>query len=232
MNRIRQIRTEAKLTQEELANKMGTTKQYISELEKGARDIKRIRDDTMQRLCKALGCTPNDLIVATTFDYDEQGRLIVDKIYTDPRYNGYTVNISGETFLLNFGDSHAIDKNTATGELLKPIKTAFTKKSEEAGQHLYVFLNCVPRDGFDVKVGRAITPEELEKVKEKYKLTDKNISDKFVTNIGAIYGKKHMKTFTVVQAEVFDDIKLESELQAKGIEAHAVSLNRVNIRIK
>ena len=242
MNRIKQIRTEAKLTQEELANKMGTTKQYISELEKGARDIKRIRDDTMQRLCKALECTPEDIIIPTTFEYDNEGRLIVEKIYTDLRCNGYLFNISGEPFILNFGESHKIDKKTATGDLLKPAhpsKFTLTEKSDvdEIGQWLYVFLNCVPRDGFDVNVGRAITPKEFEELKEKYGLTEEKISNEFVMTIGAIYGKQYMKTITVIQIEVSslaksNPIEIESDLKAKGIEADNVNADRVNIRVK
>lgn len=230
MNKLKELRTEAGLTQAELAERMGTSKQYISQLETGLRDIKQIRTDTMMRLCDVLGCTPENLIVNTTFAYDDEGRLIVDKIFTDPSYpNGYIVSIDGEYFALNFG----ITSDKPTGDLLKPIKKAPTERADEIAQHHYVLLMCVPKDGFNVNVGRAITDQEFKDFKDKYNLTESDISGEFVDVIGGIYGDKYKKSFTVVQAEIkFKAIAAESELRAKGIQAYSGAPDRLNIRIK
>lgn len=230
MNKLRELRTEAGLTQAELAERMGTSKQYISQLETGLRDIKQIRTDTMMRLCDVLGCTPDTLIVNTTFSYDDEGRLIVDKIFTDPSYsNCYIVSIDGEFFTLSFG----ITSDKPTGDFLKPIKKAPTEKADEIAQHHYVLLKCVPKDGFDVKVGRAITDQEFKDLKDKYGLTERDISGEFVDVIGGIYGDKYKKSFTVVQVEIkFKAIAAESELRAKGIQAYSGAPDRLNIRIK
>lgn len=230
MNKLKELRTEAGLTQAELAERMGTSKQYISQLETGLRDIKQIRTDTMMRLCDVLGCTPENLIVNTTFAYDDEGRLIVDKIFTDPSYpSGYIVSIDGEYFALNFG----ITSDKPTGDLLKPIKKAPTERAGEIAQHHYVLLKCVPKDGFDVKVGRAITDQEFKDLKDKYGLTERDISGEFVDVIGGIYGDKYKKSFTVVQVKIkFKAIAAESELRAKGIQAYSGAPDRLNIRIK
>lgn len=236
MNKLKELRTEAGLTQAELAERMGTSKQYISQLETGLRDIKQIRTDTMMRLCDVLRCTPEDLIVNTTFNYDDEGRLIVDKIFTDPSYaSGYIVSIDGEYFALNSGALYTIGvtSDKPTGDLLKPIKKAPTEKADEIAQHHYVLLNCVPKDGFDLGIGRAITAQEFKAFKDKYNLTESDISDEFVVVKGSFYGKKYEKSFTVVQVKIaLNAIPAETELQTKGIEAYSGAPERVNIRIK
>ena len=59
MNRIREIREAAGLTQEELAEMVGTTATHIWRLEQGRT---KLTADWMTRLAEALGCSPADLI--------------------------------------------------------------------------------------------------------------------------------------------------------------------------
>jgi transcriptional regulator with XRE-family HTH domain len=59
MNRIREIREAAGLTQEQLADKVGTTGNHIWRLESGR---SRLSQGWMTRLAEALACSPADLI--------------------------------------------------------------------------------------------------------------------------------------------------------------------------
>lgn len=59
MNRIKEIREAAGLTQEELAEKVGTTGNHIWRLESGGT---KLTHEWMTRLAEALACTPADLI--------------------------------------------------------------------------------------------------------------------------------------------------------------------------
>ncbi|WP_290770693.1 helix-turn-helix transcriptional regulator [Anaerofustis sp.] len=234
-NRLKQIRTEAKLTQTELAKEMGTTKQYISELEVGTRNINNIRFDTMQRLCGALHCTPSDIIIPMLFEYNKQGQLVVDKIYSNSHYQGYIFNISKKFYLLSFWDSHNINSKTLTGDLLNPVKITSKINFEEISQWLYVCLNCIPRVGFNVEIGRAITAKELDIIKKKYALTDNDISNVFVDNKGAFYGAKYMKIFNAVQirfSKPITVIAVIKELSEKGIEIEQIDTETINIRVE
>ena len=57
-NNIRQLRKKAGLTQEQLAEKIGTTAQNISQYE---RNIRNPKIETVFRIAKALGCNIADL---------------------------------------------------------------------------------------------------------------------------------------------------------------------------
>lgn len=61
-NRIRHLREERALTQEQLAEKTGTTNQQIGRLENRER---RLTWDWMQRIAAALECHPMDLVEET-----------------------------------------------------------------------------------------------------------------------------------------------------------------------
>ncbi len=58
-NRIRQIRIEKKMSQEELATKAKTTRPHISKIEGG---ILSLQIDTLQRVADALGVQIKELI--------------------------------------------------------------------------------------------------------------------------------------------------------------------------
>jgi transcriptional regulator with XRE-family HTH domain len=61
MNRIKELREAACLTQEQLADRIGTDKTMVSRLENGAR---KLTQDWMIAISTALRCSPADLIVA------------------------------------------------------------------------------------------------------------------------------------------------------------------------
>lgn len=58
MSRLREIRIERRMTQQELANACGVSQPYIVDLERGARGAK---PETMERIALALGVDVSDL---------------------------------------------------------------------------------------------------------------------------------------------------------------------------
>lgn len=56
---LRQWRQYRKLTLEQLAEKVGTSKSYVSEIERG---VVRYNQDTLESLAAALNCSPADLL--------------------------------------------------------------------------------------------------------------------------------------------------------------------------
>lgn len=58
-NRIKELRESAGLTQQQLAARAGTSQPQIDRLEKSSR---RLTQDWMNRLSRALGCEPQDLL--------------------------------------------------------------------------------------------------------------------------------------------------------------------------
>lgn len=232
-NNLKKLRTKAMLTQEDLASMVGTSRLYISQLETGVRDIKKLNQSTLQAICSVLECTTDQLTASTEFEYDEDNRLIVDKLYWDPKLqNRYIAKIGDEYFVLPRTTVTTRNKKITD---LRPIKS-ISATAEEQFNYVYVMYNCVPRDGFNVDIGRAITQDELLELKKKYNISDDNISSEFIDKKGGIYGRKYMKTYTAIQICTSDftnnPIDLEVELVKKGIEAFAVNADRVNIRVK
>lgn len=232
-NNLREVRTRIGMTQEQLAESIGTSKAYISQLENGTRNIDMIRQSTMSKLCAALNCKPEDLIVPTEFMYDEDGKLIVDSAWHDPHFpTGYVLLIDGEAFLLPMGRNY--NNGAAAVKVMRPLrfysKDHHTKKIKD---YEYPFIPCVPRNGFDVQVGRAITGEELSNIREEYNITDDDISGTFEDVKGKIYGK-YAKVYTCVQVKVDNTkaIPLEEQLTKMGIEAGNIAPGRVNIRVE
>jgi transcriptional regulator with XRE-family HTH domain len=60
--RIKLARLQAGLTQQELADMADLPQGHISKLERDKLNTKRIRVDTLRRLCDVLHVTPNDLM--------------------------------------------------------------------------------------------------------------------------------------------------------------------------
>lgn len=233
-NNLKEIRIQVGLTQEQLADAMGTSKTYISQLENGTRNIDTIRQSTMQKLCGALNCNPEDLIVPIEFKYDEDGKLIIDSAWHDPHFpTGYVLLIEGDAFLLPIGRNYNSGEDAV--KIMRPLKfyTKDDKHTSKVRNYEYPFIPCVPRNGFDIKLGRAITSEELSGIREEYHITDDDISGEFEDVKGAIYGK-YAKTYTCVQVRVdaARAIELESKLVNMGIEAGNIAPGRVNIRVE
>lgn len=227
-NNLKPIREQANISQTQLANIIGTSKSYISQLENGQRNINNIRADTMQRICNALNCTINDLTKDIELEYDEEGKLIVDKLYDDPRFpNKVVASINGNLYTVDTNITHSYK------ERLMPLRhDTIAEDVKEVPMYLYAVLKITRRKGYDIKLKRAITQEEFDNLKQKYNLTADDISDEFIDTRGGNYGKKYIKEFTVVQIKVNNEVKVEEELLKMGIDASAICSGRVNIRVK
>lgn len=231
-NNLKEIRTQAGLTQEQLAEAIGTSNSYISQLENGVRNIDTIRQSTMSKLCAALNCSPEDLIIPTNFEYDEEGKLIISSAWHDPQFpRGYVLFINKNAFLLPMGRNY--DSGEDAVKALRPLK--YYSKNEQMTKlkdYEYPFIPCVPENGFNVKLGRAITDEELSHICKEYHITDDDISGIFTNTKGELYGK-YAKVYTCVQVRVDIPlgISLERQLVELGIEAANIAPGRVNIRV-
>lgn len=75
MNRIRAMRNARNMTQEELAEKVNTTKQQIWRLENGQRQLTQ---EWLVRLSKALNCSIVDLLVKRD-DEDEEFAFLTEE---------------------------------------------------------------------------------------------------------------------------------------------------------
>lgn len=75
MNRIKELRERAGVSQEALAEQANTSSQQISRLEKGTR---RLTDEWMRRLAGPLGCLPHELM-AEAVEAPFIGETIKDK---------------------------------------------------------------------------------------------------------------------------------------------------------
>jgi len=162
------------------------------------------------------------------FEY-KNDLLIVDELIYDPAYpTDVVIRIDGEYYMINTAEA-----------INRPIKNIRPYKKPVCnnwyrGTHDWQFLfnGLIPRDGFKVNIGRAITAEELREIVEKYGLTDAEISKEFDDMIGGIYGEEYAKTIKSIQVKVpgSEAIPLEEALKKKGIQADNVAPGRVNIR--
>lgn len=234
-NNLKNVRQKAGLTQEQLANAIGSSKSYISQLECGARDIDGIRQSTMSKICAILNCDPNDLYISVDFEYDEDGKLIVDGAWNVPSLREATlIDIKGSKFLLRqYPTGNFTGKDVA--QKLEPWKNKnIPGFSNPVSDFVYPLMGCVPRNGFNIKLGRAITKEEFLEFCQKYGIGKDDISNVFVGQKGGFYGEKHKKTFLCVQVRLnssFNPVKVESELKSKSIEASNVEEGIINIRV-
>lgn len=231
MGNLKNLRKERGLTQEQLGEMTMTSKQYISNLETGVRDIEGIKVDTLNRLCAALNCTQAELLATPELEYDSDGNLIVDKLLWDERVSNKLIVMIGDKFYLI---SYNFSSEKRTADELTPIKNRSYKKAREMMQSDYAIRKLVPRGGYVIEIGRAITLEEFDEIKKRYSLGEDDISNEFVDVVGRIYGKNYHKEYTSVQIRVdsMEALNLESELREKGIEASNIASGRVNIRVK
>lgn len=79
-NRIRSIREERGMTQEQLSLASGLSIKHISAMERG---IKNSRISTILSVSEALGVTPNDLLLEASLDSDVES-IIRNKLSTIP----------------------------------------------------------------------------------------------------------------------------------------------------
>lgn len=160
------------------------------------------------------------------------GKLIVDELIIDPSLpNHIVVRIGADFYMLS---------NNRTGKVEEKDLRSYKKKVDKSwyrptGNHHFWIHGLIPRGGYLVEVGRAITEREFSEVVEKYGLTEDDISDEFTDTRGGLYGAGAEKTFTAKQIRVSsagEAMSLESELRDKGIQAASGSPGRVNIRVE
>jgi len=162
------------------------------------------------------------------FEY-ENDLLVVDELYHDPRYpNNPVVRIGENYYLLPSAPTKPIPENSLRKFKTKPAVTA----QKASHSYEYLMYHTIPRNGFEVTVGREATPEEIEEIIREHGLTEDDISQEFDDEKGTIYGDKYKKKYKSVQVRVPNDeaIPLEQKLRDKGIEASNGSPGRVNIR--
>lgn len=226
MNKLKALRQAAGMTQEELAKRAGTSKAYISDLERCVRRFERIRVDTAQRICAVLGVAPDEIYNTAEPELEyEDGKLIVDGWYYDPRF-GFVAEIHGSLFLADVREPGAVK--------LKPMHCGLAETATEPPEYNMFFNGIIPRDGYHVSIGRAATDAEIKSICDRYEIGEDDISGEFVDVAGAAYGDKYKKTYTSIQVMVVggNAIKLEMELISNGIQAGNVAPGRVNIRVK
>lgn len=70
--RVRELRENKGLTVEQLADRVGISKGYLSEIERG---VKVVNSRRLDQLATALGCQPNDLLADQTLSAAIQAHL-------------------------------------------------------------------------------------------------------------------------------------------------------------
>ena len=231
MNNVKELRTRASMTQQKLATLLSVSRQYVSAIESGAEKLSPV---TIAKLQSIFNCTEEEIVKQAEFEYNEEGRFIVDKIWDDPRFpNAVVVQIENSYFVLPSYCGY--NNNIPTDKQLTPMPTKLSSNATELNQRYYVlFYNCTKRNGFDVQIGRAITDDELEELKRKLNLSEDDISEEFIDVKGKLFGKWG-KQYTAIQIKIpagTNPITIETELTEKGIQAFNGCEGRINIRVK
>lgn len=159
----------------------------------------------------------------------ENGLLVVDELYYDPRYpNNPVVRINENYYMLPSTTTKPIPANSLREFKTKPAVTA----RKATYSYEYLIYHTIPRNGFEVAVGRAATPEEVEEIMQEYGLAEEDITQEFDDEKGAIYGDKYKKAYKSIQIKVpvTEAIALEQKLRDRGIEANNGSPGRINIK--
>lgn len=156
---------------------------------------------------------------------------MVDGAYRVMGYSGdIVVKIDDEFYLLPA-------LNRTSNDLTKfkklPKTIVENKELHELLDFEYVTKELEKKSGYEIKVGRAITDEEFDELKQKFNLTEDDISEPFKLKKGAIFGEKYEIKYTCLQIQLDnkDAIEMEQKLKEKGIEAANIAADRLNIRI-
>lgn len=158
-------------------------------------------------------------------------KLTVDKAWRlKAKPNHFLIEIEGKYYLL------PISKTTLDNAIEPERQWAegMVKSSEELNDVDYWLYGLIKKTGYDVKIGRAITPKELTELRGRLNLTDDKVSAPFENVSGKIFGEEYAKTFTSIQIAVgtMEASRIAAEIQKAGIQASNGSPGRINIRIK
>lgn len=169
----------------------------------------------------------------TIFEYDNKGRLIIDNLVLWKDRVLY--EIKGQYYYTSHKPFVLQSEGKRLGDFLVPYLGYVANDAKGflvLPQYRYVSNNCVPRNGFTIPLGRAITKEEFDELVEHYHLTEEDITEPFEDTLGGIYGEEYMVSYKAIQIAVQGAIALTRKLRDKGIEASNGSHCRVNIRIE
>ncbi len=158
---------------------------------------------------------------------DKLGRWIVDELVYDPHLERCVIARNGDKWYI-------LSPGQEPREYRAKMSPEYTRLT---WNHEYYTYGCVPRGGFKVPLGRAITAEEWEGLVRDLNLGDDDISNPFETHLGDIYGPEVVVTYTARQVRVKNMsgssvISIEQRLKALGIEASNTSPSRLNIRVE
>jgi hypothetical protein len=162
------------------------------------------------------------------FEY-KNDLLVVDELICDPSLPyQYVIRIDSNYYTIDSSITPDVPINKKT---IKPYNRKVDEKWRRGKDFEFVLAGMIPRNGFDVDLGRPITAEEFRELCEKNKLTDEDVSEEFDSKVGELYGK-YAKSIKNIQIKVQEDkaIPLENELRNKGIEAESIAPGTVNIR--
>lgn len=234
---IARKRKERGLTQAQLAEMLGCHSKDISEWESGKRQP---RADYMVKIATALGCTVDDIVFDGGFQYDDRGRLIVDRVVFSFKYVRWVMQVNGKWYLPTKDSFYSSGVDFSKTLKVMPYFVESNETCKEDGfPGMEVMLSCPisPREIPDgrLKIGRAISPKELEELCKKYSITDDNISKEYETARYQIYGKDNIVCFTAKQFCIGDPVNAiteENRLRGIGVEASVASAGFIEIRIK
>lgn len=110
--RIKAARKAAKMTQADLAKKLGIPFQSISQWE---RDLRNPKSETIQRIAKALGCTPWELVPPPHQSSPESRRQVEELMGKEPGYL----------------DAPIPTEQEETEKLVQRVRDLFTKMNQD-----------------------------------------------------------------------------------------------------
>lgn len=229
---LKEIRKSHGMTQKQLAEKAGINIRQLQKYESGEYALENMTIKTAEAVSKALGCSVDVLTNPNKKEEEDmKEKIMVERCYVIHGTDDYLVEKEGEYYLLSWKRPNNSRMRKVDS---KDWAKAKIKGGYEVQNYMYVMLGLEKRTGYDVKVGRAITSEELEELKRRYNLDEKRITEPFEDKRGAIFGEEWQKTFTSVQIAVdpLEALSLEKDLVTKGIEAANVAAGRVNVRIE
>lgn len=158
--------------------------------------------------------------------------LIVEKCWSIGA-NDFMIKTNGEYYLIAW-DYGKVNPDEMRKVASQDWAQQRAKRVDELPEYMYPIMGLAKESGYNVQVGRAITEQELEELKERLNLSDDAVSAPFEDSVGKSYGKEWTKTFSAVQIAVplGEALLLEDELKKNGVEAFCGAPGRVNIRIK
>lgn len=157
-------------------------------------------------------------------------KIIVDCAYWYNTYPGKIIaELDGKMYLIP-------TRNRKSNNLsdFRTVKQVIEKECmRELPDYDYIAWGLEKRSGYNITLGRAITENELEKLKNELELTDNDMSSKpFEVKKGAIYGE-YAKKYMCINIRVPENkaINIEQKLKSKGIEAANINDQIVQIRV-